>query len=106
MWPLLWPGLFVLFVEQAFTSPTNIRLDRDGLATVPLACLVLRQTGEQGEADDVFDSTDLSFIQKLAAIGDSYSAGIGAGDRLGSVLYRRPCLVKQCRKSKPVHNQI
>jgi hypothetical protein len=34
--------------------------------------------------DDVaFDQTDLSFITSLAAIGDSYSAGIGAGDRLG-----------------------
>lgn len=33
-----------------------------------------------------FDQTDLSFITRMAAIGDSYSAGIGAGDRLGSVL--------------------
>ncbi|KAK1994046.1 hypothetical protein LX36DRAFT_585117 [Colletotrichum falcatum] len=33
-----------------------------------------------------FDPDDLSYIQKLAAIGDSYSAGIGAGNRLGSVL--------------------
>jgi hypothetical protein len=34
--------------------------------------------------DDVeFDQTDLSFITSMAAIGDSYSAGIGAGDRLG-----------------------
>jgi hypothetical protein len=29
---------------------------------------------------------ELSEIDKLAAIGDSYSAGIGAGDRLGSVV--------------------
>lgn len=35
--------------------------------------------------DDVFDPSDLSFITRLAAIGDSYSAGIGAGDRLGSL---------------------
>lgn len=28
---------------------------------------------------------DLSFIKKLAAVGDSYSAGIGAGNRLGSL---------------------
>ncbi|KAK2007905.1 kinetoplastid membrane protein 11 [Colletotrichum eremochloae] len=33
-----------------------------------------------------FDPDDLSYIQKLDAIGDSYSAGIGAGNRLGSVL--------------------
>ncbi|KAK2029623.1 hypothetical protein LX32DRAFT_588194 [Colletotrichum zoysiae] len=33
-----------------------------------------------------FNPDDLSYIQKLAAIGDSYSAGIGAGNRLGSVV--------------------
>lgn len=33
-----------------------------------------------------FDPTDLSFITTMAAIGDSYSAGIGAGDRLGTVV--------------------
>jgi len=37
------------------------------------------------DGDDDFDPSDLSYITKLAAIGDSYSAGIGAGDRLGSV---------------------
>lgn len=36
--------------------------------------------------DDDFDESDLSFITKLAAVGDSYSAGIGAGDRLGTIL--------------------
>ncbi|XMA20860.1 hypothetical protein WAI453_013651 [Rhynchosporium graminicola] len=35
------------------------------------------------QGDDGFDPSDLSFITRLAAIGDSYSAGIGAGDRLG-----------------------
>lgn len=35
---------------------------------------------------DVFYASDLSFINTLAAIGDSYSAGIGAGDGLGSIL--------------------
>ncbi|KAJ3549763.1 hypothetical protein NM208_g348 [Fusarium decemcellulare] len=34
--------------------------------------------------DDDFDMSDLSHITKIAAIGDSYSAGIGAGERLGS----------------------
>jgi hypothetical protein len=33
--------------------------------------------------DDVFDAADLSFIKSMAAVGDSYSAGIGAGSRLG-----------------------
>lgn len=34
-----------------------------------------------GREDD-FDPDDLSFIQRIAAIGDSYSAGIGAGEVL------------------------
>ena len=33
-----------------------------------------------------FNPADLSSITKLAAIGDSYSAGIGAGQKLGSTL--------------------
>ncbi|KAM7217616.1 SGNH hydrolase-type esterase domain containing protein [Rhypophila decipiens] len=32
------------------------------------------------------DPSDLSWIKKLASIGDSYSAGIGAGKRLGNLL--------------------
>lgn len=32
--------------------------------------------------DDDFDPENLSFITRIAAIGDSYSAGIGAGDVL------------------------
>lgn len=38
------------------------------------------------QAPEGFDPYDLSFITKLAAVGDSYSAGIGAGDRLGNAL--------------------
>ncbi|KAF5264513.1 hypothetical protein FOXYS1_4726 [Fusarium oxysporum] len=34
------------------------------------------------ETTDFFNPDDLSWIHKLAAIGDSYSAGIGAGDGL------------------------
>lgn len=36
--------------------------------------------------DSDWDPEDLSFIAKIAAIGDSYSAGIGAGTRLGSII--------------------
>ncbi len=36
--------------------------------------------------DEDFDESDLSFITRLAAVGDSYSAGIGAGSHLGSIL--------------------
>jgi hypothetical protein len=49
-----------------------------GNATMP-AQLIPRDEFE------FFDETDLSFIKKIAAIGDSYSAGIGAGARLGNV---------------------
>ncbi|KAK7978042.1 hypothetical protein PG988_005532 [Apiospora saccharicola] len=36
------------------------------------------------ESHELFDPADLSFITKMAAVGDSYSAGIGAGERLGA----------------------
>lgn len=36
-------------------------------------------------ADEDFDPWDLSSLTKIAAIGDSYSAGIGAGKRLGGL---------------------
>lgn len=38
-----------------------------------------------GRDDAEFDPADLSFIQRMAAIGDSYSAGIGAGNLLGGI---------------------
>lgn len=37
------------------------------------------------ERDEDFDESDLSFITRLAAVGDSYSAGIGAGSHLGNI---------------------
>lgn len=40
-------------------------------------------TRRDDDDDDVFDAADLSFIKSMAAVGDSYSAGIGAGSRLG-----------------------
>lgn len=33
--------------------------------------------------NDGYNAEDLSYLKKIAAIGDSYSAGIGAGARLG-----------------------
>lgn len=54
-----------------------------GFPTWPDAAIrLVSQSGDDIE----FDPSDLSFITKLAAIGDSYSAGIGAGNRLGSFL--------------------
>lgn len=38
------------------------------------------------QAPEDFDPHDLSHITRIAAIGDSYSAGIGAGNRLGNFL--------------------
>jgi hypothetical protein len=83
----LWGGLalIMVFLDHAAaippleprpryaSTPQNLR----GNASVSEAFLLSR--------DDEFDDTDLSFIKRMAAIGDSYSAGIGAGNRLGSV---------------------
>ena len=44
---------------------------------------VLLSRAEGGVGD--FAAMDLAFIKKMAAIGDSYSAGIGAGKRLGNL---------------------
>lgn len=46
------------------------------IGSIPMSSLFSRAT------DDDFYFDDLSSIKKIAAIGDSYSAGIGAGDRL------------------------
>lgn len=47
----------------------------DNFASMPMNSLFQR--------DDIdFDANDLSFIKKIAAVGDSYSAGIGAGSLL------------------------
>lgn len=70
------PSRSLRLTSESFTHKAN--------ATVPANTLFWRQ--DDIDNDGVFDQTDLSFITKMAAIGDSYSAGIGAGDRLGSVL--------------------
>lgn len=44
--------------------------------SMPMSNLLSRDT------NDFFNPDDLTFIKKLAAVGDSYSAGIGAGDGL------------------------
>ena len=38
------------------------------------------------QSDNEFDPEDLSYITRMAAVGDSYAAGIGAGQRLGSAV--------------------
>jgi hypothetical protein len=44
-----------------------------------------------------FNPTDLFFITRIAAIGDSYSAGIGAGDWLGTLTQ-----VRDLESGKPI----
>lgn len=63
----------------ALTATSGTAVARPALGDVgsmPMSSLFSRVTDE----DFYFD--DLSSIKKIAAIGDSYSAGIGAGDRL------------------------
>lgn len=45
--------------------------------------MLLPRDGNQFDDVDSWDASDLSYITKLAAIGDSYSAGIGAGNKFG-----------------------
>lgn len=59
--------------------------------------LQIRQDAGDTPAPDY----DLSSISKLAAIGDSYSAGIGAGDRLGSILGALDSQSGKCTYAKP-----
>lgn len=47
----------------------------------------------EARGDDGFDPYDLSNIKDIAAIGDSYSAGIGAGERLGQLISIDPAAV-------------
>ncbi|KAK2811108.1 hypothetical protein FQN50_002444 [Emmonsiellopsis sp. PD_5] len=65
-------------------ASTSISIETPELVATPVAHLVPRKTG--APEDDGYDPSDLSWINKLAAIGDSYSSGIGAGDRLGTIL--------------------
>src|SRR5262245_27364947 len=60
-WSLLGSSAAVPFY-YASTDPLQIRQDADA------------------------DEYDFALIEKMAAIGDSYSAGIGAGTRLGKAL--------------------
>lgn len=74
MWRTLWTCLASLLVGyQAFASTSS----KNPLSTP------INITSMNVEND--FFPDDLSFIKKLAAVGDSYSAGIGAGSRLGGV---------------------
>ncbi|KAL6229677.1 SGNH hydrolase-type esterase domain-containing protein [Aspergillus navahoensis] len=69
----------LMFLGQALALP-GLRGSEVSIVPAPLGKVLASRDGEP------FDSADLSWITKLAAIGDSYSAGIGAGDRLGSII--------------------
>jgi hypothetical protein len=49
------------------------------------------------------DPGDISFIKKIAAISDSYSAGIGAGARLGSPINPATFGDWKCKHNTPSH---
>ncbi|PNY28628.1 Lipase 1 [Tolypocladium capitatum] len=74
MWCLLWSCLATISVAGlAIVHPAS-----EDFASMPMS-LLFRDT------DVDFSPEDLSSITKLAAVGDSYSAGIGAGNRLGGL---------------------
>ncbi|KAH6712549.1 SGNH hydrolase-type esterase domain-containing protein [Leptodontidium sp. MPI-SDFR-AT-0119] len=84
MWSSLWSiPLLLAFVRSigAFPSSSSFPIYRNLAMNGSFEARNLMSRQD----DDVFDPSDLSFITRLAAIGDSYSAGIGAGDRLGSL---------------------
>jgi hypothetical protein len=75
----MWRYLGTLAVlRQAVAAPTVNETEYEAYGSMPFSQLLPRQD----EAE--FDPMDLSYIKNLAAIGDSYSAGIGSGGRLGS----------------------
>ncbi|RYP65149.1 hypothetical protein DL770_009068 [Monosporascus sp. CRB-9-2] len=78
----------MLLIGQAVAMPASTTAVQTGLAATPTAHLALSKPLDLRHDDDgdFFDSTDVSFTKKLAAAGDSYTAGIGAGDRFGSLL--------------------
>ena len=66
--------------------PALERLPWEARDLAPANASIIRLSPRQDAFEDKsFDPSDLSWINKLAAIGDSYSAGIGAGDRLGNI---------------------
>lgn len=72
-------------LQQAQAANLARRIgDNFTVASLPSKSLAFG--GYDLDDDDDFDPTDLSHITKMAAIGDSYSAGIGAGERLGNLL--------------------
>ncbi|PKY04114.1 fibronectin type III domain protein [Aspergillus campestris IBT 28561] len=75
-----WHGLAAIatFSSYALANPFG-HWNMPGNASVDTERLMARDTTE-------FDQTDLSFIKRMAALGDSYSAGIGAGGRLGTIV--------------------
>jgi hypothetical protein len=77
----LWHGLVAIATlgSCALANPLGYRIG-PGNSSVNIDRLMMRDDTEE------FDPSDLSFIKTMAAVGDSYSAGIGAGSRLGSLL--------------------
>ncbi|KAK7973639.1 ATPase [Apiospora arundinis] len=67
---------FASYVLTAFAFPFG----GSNYGSLSMDRLFARQSANE------FDPEDLSYITRMAAVGDSYSAGIGAGERLGSAV--------------------
>lgn len=76
MYGQLWHGLAAIATlgSCALANPL-VYWDGRGNASMNYKHFMERDTAD-------FDQSDLSFITRMAAIGDSYSAGIGAGNRI------------------------
>ncbi|KAG2019298.1 hypothetical protein GB937_005212 [Aspergillus fischeri] len=76
MYGQLWHGLAAIATlgSCALANPL-VYWDGRGNASMNYEHFMARDTAD-------FDQSDLSFITRMAAIGDSYSTGIGAGNRI------------------------
>lgn len=77
----------IRFAAQALADRTSYRL-----LSMPVKGLLPRDTVD-------FDADGLNFLKKMAAVGDSYSAGIGSGSPLERSYHGK-------YQSGPIHVQL
>ena len=84
---LLLLGLAVSSATAYVVPPTGGRHNmNDTHRTSPSSPLSATGTTRQLVARDIDDPADFSWIKKWAAIGDSFTAGIGSGSQQGALL--------------------